>query len=127
MEHTQTRQGRDRLIPLLFAVFLIAGTAAIEDDAYFQSCCETVRKNRAWLVGELERLGFSVLPSKANFVFAKSDRIPGGELYRKLKENGVLVRWFDKERIRDYVRITVGSMEQLVSFIDETAKILDAV
>ena len=76
-------------------------------------------------VGVLERLGFSVLPSKANFVFAKSDRIPGGELYRKLKENGVLVRWFDKDRIRDYVRITIGSMEQLAELADTLDHLLD--
>ena len=106
---------------------LLAGAAAIEDEDYFRSCCGTIRENRAWTAEELGERGFTVLPSSANFVFAKSDRIPGGDLYRRLKENGILVRWFDKERIRDYVRITVGSMEQLVSFIDETAKILDAV
>ena len=106
---------------------IAAGTAAMEDAAYFETCRGAILRNRGWLTGELEALGFTVLPSAANFVFAKSDRVSGGELYRQLKENGVLVRWFDKERIRDYVRITVGSMEQLVSFIDETAKILDAV
>ena len=106
---------------------IAAGTAAMEDAAYFETCRDAILRNRGWLTGELEALGFTVLPSAANFVFAKSDRVSGGELYRQLKENGVLVRWFDKERIRDYVRITVGSMEQLVSFIDETAKILDAV
>ncbi len=104
---------------------LIAGAAAVEDEPYFQTCCNTIQENRAWLVGELERLGFSVLPSKANFVFAKSDRIPGGELYRKLKENGVLVRWFDKDRIRDYVRITIGSMEQLAELADALDHLLD--
>ena len=106
---------------------IAAGTAAMEDAAYFETCRGAILRNRGWLTGELEALGFTVLPSAANFVFAKSDRVSGGDLYRQLKENGVLVRWFDKERIRDYVRITVGSMEQLVSFIDETAKILDAV
>ena len=104
---------------------LIAGAAAVEDESYFQTCCNTIQENRAWLVGELERLGFSVLPSKANFVFAKSDRIPGGELYRKLKENGVLVRWFDKDRIRDYVRITIGSMEQLAELAGALDHLLD--
>lgn len=106
---------------------IAAGTAAMEDVSYFETCRDAILRNRGWLTGELEELGFTVLPSAANFVFAKSDRISGGELYRQLKENGVLVRWFDKDRIRDYVRITVGSMEQLVSLIDETAKILDAV
>lgn len=106
---------------------LIAGTAAVEDEAYFRSCCETIRENRAWLTEELEGLGFAVLPSSANFVFARCGRIPGGDLYRQLKENGILVRWFDKDRIRDFVRITVGSMEQLAALADELARILEDV
>ena len=106
---------------------LIAGAAAMEDEAYFQSCCETIRENRAWLKEELEGLGFTVLPSSANFVFARCGRIPGGKLYRQLKENGILVRWFDKDRIRDFVRITVGSMEQLAALVDELARILEDV
>ena len=70
-------------------------------------------------------MGFTVLPSSANFIFAKSDRLPGGELYRKLKENGILVRWFDADRIRDYVRITIGSLEQMTALVDEIARLLE--
>ena len=106
---------------------IIAGAAAVEDEAYFRQCCGAIQGNREWLVGELENLGFTVLPSQANFVFAKSDKIDGGELYRLLKENGILVRWFDADRIRDYVRITVGSMEQLVTLVDEVARLLDEI
>ena len=106
---------------------IIAGAAAVEDEAYFRQCCGAIQGNREWLVGELENLGFTVLPSQANFVFAKSDKIGGGELYRLLKENGILVRWFDADRIRDYVRITVGSMEQLVTLVDEVARLLDEI
>lgn len=105
---------------------MAAGTAAMEDEPYFETCCKAIQGNRAWLTGELERLGFTVLPSKANFIFAGSDRISGGELYRKLKENGILVRWFDKDRIRDYVRITIGSMEQLAALVDELDRLLEA-
>ena len=104
---------------------LIAGTAAMEDEDYFRSCCETIQENRAWLTEELEGLGFDLLPSAANFVFARCGRLPGGELYRRLKENGILVRWFDKDRIRDYVRITVGSMEQLAALTDELTRMLE--
>ena len=71
----------------------------------------------------LEVRGFTVLPSSANFIFAKSDRISGGELYRKLKENGILVRWFDRDRIRDFVRVTIGSREQMVVLIDTIDRI----
>ena len=104
---------------------IIAGAVAVEDEPYFQTCTAAVRNNRAWTVRELEELGFSILPSQANFIFAKSDKIPGGELYRKLKENGILVRWFDADRIRDYVRITIGSLEQMAALVDEIARLLE--
>ena len=104
---------------------IIAGAVAVEDEPYFQTCTAAVQNNRAWTVRELEELGFTVLPSSANFIFAKSDRLPGGELYRKLKENGILVRWFDADRIRDYVRITIGSLEQMTALVDEIARLLE--
>ena len=106
---------------------IVAGAAAVEDEDYFQTCTAAIRNNRAWTVRELEKLGFTVLPSQANFIFAKSDQIPGGELYRKLKENGILVRWFDADRIRDYVRITIGSLEQMAALVDEIARLLEEV
>lgn len=104
---------------------IAAGAAAMEDTAYFEACCASIRQTRAWTVGELENLGFTVLPSQANFIFAASDRIPGGELYRRLKENGILVRWFDADRIRNFVRITIGSMEQMESLVDEVGRLLE--
>ena len=97
----------------------------MEDGDYFAQCVAAVEKNRAWTVRELEGLGFTVLPSQANFVFAKSNRLSGGELYRLLKENGILVRWFDADRIRDYVRITIGSLEQMVTLVEELSRLLD--
>ena len=76
--------------------------------------------------GELERLGFTVLPSRANFLFVRSPKIGGEDLYRSLKENGILVRWFDSPRIRDFVRITVGDLEQMHTLIDQVEQLLDA-
>ena len=102
---------------------LIAGAAALEDKAYFRTCCDAICENRAWTTKALEELGFTVLPSYANFIFAKSDVLPGGDLYLKLKERGILVRWFDAERIRPFVRITIGSMEQMSALV-ETIKAL---
>ncbi|MCI6567476.1 MAG: histidinol-phosphate transaminase [Dysosmobacter sp.] len=107
---------------------IVAGAAAMEDEPYFQQCTAAIQKNRAWTVRELTALGFTVLPSEANFIFAKSDKIPGGELYRKLKENGILVRHFDApERITDYCRITIGSLEQMVELVDEITRLLEEV
>lgn len=107
---------------------IVAGAAAVEDEPYFQACCAAIRQTRAWTVEELENLGFTVLPSQANFIFARSDKISGEELYRKLKENGVLVRWWaGSGRIQDYVRITIGSMEQMETLVDEIARLLEEV
>ena len=104
---------------------IAAGAAAVADEAYFAACTAAIRQTRAWTVGELENLGFTVLPSQANFVFARHSQLPGETLYRKLKENGVLVRWFDADRIRDYVRITIGSMEQMETLVEELTALLE--
>ncbi len=97
----------------------------IVDEAYFAACTAAIRQTRAWTVGELENLGFTVLPSQANFVFVRHSQLPGETLYRKLKENGVLGRWFDADRIRDYIRITIGSMEQMETLVEELTAILE--
>ena len=74
---------------------------------------------------QLEKLGFSVLPSAANFVFAKNPAIDGKELYLRLKEAGILVRYFDKERLREYNRITIGSREQMDALLTAIKHILE--
>ena len=102
----------------------IAGTFALKDNGYYMDNAKTIIKNREWTVKELKKLGFSILPSKANFIFAKSEKIEGKELYLKLKEKGVLVRHFDKERIKDYNRITIGSFDEMKTFIKKVEEIL---
>lgn len=106
---------------------IVAGAAAMEDEDYFRKCTAAVAQNRKWTVDALEALGFTVLPSSANFIFVKSGRIPGGELYRRMKENGVLIRWFDADRIRDFCRVTIGSREQMETFISEVKNLLEEV
>ena len=103
---------------------MLAGTAAIEDEAYFQNCCSAIQENRSWTTEQLTHLGFTVLPSQANFIFAKHDAISGEKLYQMLKQRGILVRWFDAVRIRDYVRITIGSAEQMRTLTDAVERIL---
>ena len=101
-----------------------AGIAALSDNSYYMDNCKIIEENREYTRKGLISLGFSVLPSKANFLFAKSPDISGEELYLKLKENGILVRHFKKERIKDYNRITVGTRENMDSLLSEVKKIL---
>ena len=98
---------------------LLAGTAAMRDKEYFNNCCRIICDVRSWTAGELEKLGFTVLPSCTNFLFARPNRLPAELLYRRLKERGVLIRWFDQDRIRDYVRITIGSLGEMKTFMEK--------
>ena len=91
---------------------MAAGVGALLDDEYMKKNCAEIIRVRGILTNELRRLGFSVLDSKANFVFAKSDTIGGEALYKLLKENGILVRHFTSPRLCEYNRITVGTEEQ---------------
>ena len=91
----------------------LAGIAAMEDEDYFRACTDAVAATRERAAAELRGMGFKLTESKANFLFAESSRIPGGELYRKLKEKGILVRHFDKPRLENRLRITVGSDRQM--------------
>lgn len=102
----------------------VAGIATIEDNGYYTENCRKIIETRAFVKSELEDLGFYVLDSKANFLFAKSDKISGEKLYLKLKEKGVLIRHFGKERIKDFNRITIGSREEMEIFIEKVKEIL---
>ena len=102
-----------------------AGVGAILDEEYFKENVRIIRENRAYLTQELSELGFDVLPSAANFIFAKKEGISGKEYYLSLKEKGVLVRYFDKARLKDYVRITVGTKEEIDILVAATKEILE--
>jgi len=102
-----------------------AGVAAIEDDAYYRANARMIIQTREQTARRLRNLGFTVLPSKANFLFAGSDRIGGEAFYRELKARGVLVRHFTKERIQDFCRITIGTNEQMEILLTHTEAILN--
>lgn len=102
-----------------------AGVGAILDNQYYMDNCQRVIKAREYTVNELENLGFEVLPSNANFVFARSNQLGGEELYLGLKSRGILVRHFTTERIKDFNRITIGTMEQMKALINEIKEMLE--
>ncbi len=102
-----------------------AGYAALCDNDYYMQNCRIIMENRAYTTEALRALGFAVLPSLTNFVFAKTDRIGGEALYLELKRRGILVRHFGKAEITDYNRITIGTKEQMEAFIATVKTILE--
>ena len=104
---------------------LKAGQAALEDTAYFDTTRAAIVETRSWTRQQLEARGFTVLDSRSNFLFARTARQDGGTLYRKLKENGVLVRHFDAPRIHSWLRITIGTPAQMQALLAALDKILE--
>ncbi len=104
---------------------MAAGLGVLADSEYTEQNCREIIKNREFTVKELEKLGFICTNSVANFVFAKHNSIAGKDIYLRLKEEGVLIRHFDKERIYDYNRITIGSKEQMDIFVKTLTKALE--
>lgn len=100
---------------------LILGSAAIRDAEYFKETTEKIGATREWMKKELKRLGFSFPDSKANFIFATHERVPAKELFEALKEQHIFVRYFNKPGIDNYLRITIGTddqMKKLVEFLE---------
>jgi len=104
---------------------MATGIGVLLDKPYFDANCGKIIENRAYTVSRLRELGFEVLPSSANFVFARTPKMEGGELYRRLKDKGILVRHFDKTRISDFNRITIGTAEQMDILIDALKMLLE--
>ena len=103
---------------------LRAGEQALAEQAYFDDNCRKIQETRAYTKAALEALGFFCTDSRANFLFARHPRLAGEALYRGLKERGVLVRWFDSPRIRDFNRITIGTRPQMDLLLEKVRELL---
>ena len=106
---------------------LVAGEAAIKENDYYMNNCKRIIENREYTAAELEKIGFNVIDSKANFIFAESDAVTGEYLYKALKSKGILVRHFTDEKICNFVRITIGTKEDMETFITTVKTILEEV
>ncbi len=102
-----------------------AGKAALQEKAWFEGNVKEIIKTRAYTASELKKLGFEVLDSKANFLFARTDKVSGQALYEGLKKRGVLVRHFTGARIKEFNRITVGTKAQMDIFLSKVKEILE--
>lgn len=103
-----------------------AGIGALLDKDYFIDNCKKIIEARKYTETALCELGFELTESSANFVFAKTDKINGRELYLELKRRGVLIRHFESDRISEYNRITIGTIMQMEIFIRNVKEILEA-
>jgi histidinol-phosphate aminotransferase len=103
---------------------IAAGISAIEDSGHFKDTCQRVIHNRVKLTIDLEELGFSVVPSAGNFVLVRHFRASALKIYGQLKNNGILVRHFNKQRLDNFLRITVGTTEQNDQLVAALATIL---
>lgn len=98
--------------------------AALSDKKYYADVIDKINAQREETADALRELGFEVLPSSSNFIFAKHKVLSGSEIYFQLKENGVLVRHFKGDRISDFARITIGTHEEMKTLVSEMKKII---
>ncbi|MBQ9866677.1 MAG: histidinol-phosphate transaminase [Lachnospiraceae bacterium] len=108
------------LNPLTIAV----GAAALKDDAYFKDITAKTIATRERMKEELKRLGFSFADSKTNFVFATHEKLPADEIFKYLKEKNIYVRYWNKPRINNHLRISVGTDEEAKILIDALEELL---
>ncbi len=99
---------------------------AIKDDAYFQETRAKIIRTREHATARLIDLGFHVIPSQANFIFISHAQYQGRVLYQKLRGKGILVRYFDKPKIDNYLRVTIGTDEEMDCFLREVERILSS-
>ncbi len=104
---------------------MAAGIGVLNDEEYTAANCNEIIKNREFALKSLAELGFECTSSTANFVFAKHPKISGEDIYKSLKERGILVRHFTSERIKDYNRITIGTKKQMEALISALKSILE--
>ena len=103
---------------------LLLGAATVDAEPYYREKCAEIMETRAWTKKQLEKLGFTVLPSDTNFLFAKTPDMDGGQLYETLKTRGILVRHFGNPQISQFNRITIGTREQMETLVNTLKEVL---
>ncbi len=105
---------------------MAAGLGVLEDEEYTRKNCGAIIENREWTAAQLRALGFEVMDSKTNFVFVRHPLLDGGVTYQNLKNLGILVRHFNKPRLSDYNRITIGTREQMQALVNAMRQEVEA-
>lgn len=105
---------------------IVMGTASVKDDVYFRDTVDKVVATREWFAKELTRLGFTYPKSSSNFVFASHETIPAKEIFEKARAEKIFVRYFDKPRINNYLRISIGTDEEMRTFVKFLERMVQA-
>lgn len=103
---------------------LAGAAAAFNDDKYFESTRKKIIFTRNWVMKELRKIDFNIIESNSNFLFISHSSIHAKDLYKKLKENGILVRYFDKPRINNFLRVSIGTDKEMKEFIKKVELII---
>ena len=101
------------------------GEATVDAEDYYRDITAKIVATREWTGAQLRALGFTVIPSQTNFVFAKTEKMGGAELYQELKKRGILVRHFAAPRTAPYIRITIGTQPQMERFVEVIREIIE--
>jgi len=97
---------------------IVLGTAVLEDEEYFQETRNKIIDTREWFQIEMRKIGFSFADSKANFIFATHESVPAKEIFEAAKKAKIYVRYFDQPRINNYLRITIGTRDEMETLLD---------
>ncbi len=97
---------------------ILLGAASVEDEAYFRRTTDKIVATREWFKQEMRDFGFSFPDSRANFLFATHESVPAKEIFEAAREQNIYVRYFNKERIDNYLRITIGTDEEMQKFLE---------
>lgn len=104
---------------------ILIGAASLEDEQYFQEILAKIVATRERVAEEMKKIGFDVKESQTNFIFASHNTVPAKQIFEQLKEKNIYVRYFNKPRIDDYLRITVGTDGQMDEFLEAVREIVE--
>lgn len=129
MGHEELIEGLDRVKNCINSytldrVALAGATATFADEAYFQDMRRKVIATREKTIACLQKIGFTVIPSQANFIFIKHQSASADDLYQQLRAKGILVRYFNKPRINEFLRVSIGSDEEMACFLRVLTEII---
>lgn len=103
---------------------ILLGAASVEDDVYFRETTGKIVATREWFKQEMKKLGFTFPDSKANFIFAAHETVPAKDIFEAARKENIYVRYFPKDRIDNYLRITIGTDEEMTKFLQFLKKYL---